>query len=1000
MGYDRLGSGRQAAHGGRCMADHQNSAIDRWAKSISSMNKLAFWVTYVATFAVMFATFFFGLICHGKGFIWGTDGLEQQYMFFIQEGQWLRELIGNIGAGTFEIPMWSQQVGYGADYIYSADITLTNPINLLSVFAYPENADLILQLTIPITLFLAGLTFLWYCSYKRFDSATSLVGCFVYLFGGFSFIAYSQIYMLYVLVLVPLIVRGVDRLFDGLSPCAFIVAMALTYSLGVSTGYMTSLLLFIYCLVKYFFLPESKSVLGFLRWFFKIFGCLCLSFLIAGIMFFPVAMNIVSQGRLGLEREQGFLYELSYYAALLRGFLTKSDVGADCMIGFAPVAALCIGLLFATKTKSGTPDRMIKILFVVYTLILLLPLAGRVTNGFAYPNNRWVFGYAFLVAVMTVVMLPKLQVCEDRERNKALVIIGVYTLLCLAAAVMSEGKFGVYLGFAVLVLTLVVWAVFARKRDAFKLWMLATVVVSCLSVSYPLGLALSDEHVDFGRAYEVAAEGNPAKLVAGIDSSTPSTRYDTGNGIWAFRNGNWALGLSGATFYNSYYNGFIDEYHTSLGLATSSMNFAYCTYNARTAMEALGGTEYFVAEKGNPVLVPPTFSKEAVSGEVAGRQYVAYSADSVVPLAYVQNNTLRRSEYDALGLVERQDAMLQALVLEGEGTVDGGVRSRSKRLPYKIELEAPEGSTLDVSNQFPNVDDSKVYLDGSPHGTVASSVKETLSPEEKARSIKISDNEIQTTLPSTVLYFDVDIPENSEAYFCITDLDFESVSNNGTGDDSSFQRFKAAVKSLFAPAPRETFLYVHGDGTRQEIWQTNGRHHLYGGKNDWAVNVGYADYPRKTIAVEFRVPGVYRFSSMDIVAEDSAAIAEDIDAITDKGADNIRFLGNTMSCNVAGAKSGDYLATRIPYDIGWSAKVNGAQVEIERSNIGFMALRLPEGASEVVLSYEMPYLRIGAVLSLVGLVLTVAVLGFLRFRRGRQASPARAPVEDSDDMRE
>ena len=100
--------------------------------------------------------------------------------------------------------MWTPDVGYGADYFISISNTFGNPINWISIFTTAETADYFLNATVPLTLFLAGIAFLKFCLYEGFDRQSSIIGCMIYLFGGFSFIAFSQIYMIYVLILVLL----------------------------------------------------------------------------------------------------------------------------------------------------------------------------------------------------------------------------------------------------------------------------------------------------------------------------------------------------------------------------------------------------------------------------------------------------------------------------------------------------------------------------------------------------------------------------------------------------------------------------------------------------------------------------------------------------------------------------------------------------------------------------------------------------------------------------
>lgn len=59
----------------------------------------------------------------------------------------------------------------------------------------------------------------------------------------------------------------------------------------------------------------------------------------------------------------------------------------------------------------------------------------------------------------------------------------------------------------------------------------------------------------------------------------------------------------------------------------------------------------------------------------------------------------------------------------------------------------------------------------------------------------------------------------------------------------------------------------------------------------------------------------------------------------------------------------------VPYDEGWSAAINGEEAVIERANIGFMAVRVPAGHSEITFTYLTPGLVPGAMVSLGSLIL-------------------------------
>ena len=64
----------------------------------------------------------------------------------------------------------------------------------------------------------------------------------------------------------------------------------------------------------------------------------------------------------------------------------------------------------------------------------------------------------------------------------------------------------------------------------------------------------------------------------------------------------------------------------------------------------------------------------------------------------------------------------------------------------------------------------------------------------------------------------------------------------------------------------------------------------------------------------------------------------------------------------------------VPYEDGWSATVNGKEVEIEQVDIGFMAVPVEAGDNVIVFSYETPGLKAGCVLTVSGILLLIVYL--------------------------
>lgn len=91
-------------------------------------------------------------------------------------------------------------------------------------------------------------------------------------------------------------------------------------------------------------------------------------------------------------------------------------------------------------------------------------------------------------------------------------------------------------------------------------------------------------------------------------------------------------------------------------------------------------------------------------------------------------------------------------------------------------------------------------------------------------------------------------------------------------------------------------------------------------------------------------------------------------------------LGFTAKIN---SDSNNLLFFSVPYDKGWSATVNGRPAEIVKANVGFMAVEIPEGESEIRFNYETPGWSLGVKISIVSLCVLVAyvLISFLLDRR-------------------
>ncbi len=77
----------------------------------------------------------------------------------------------------------------------------------------------------------------------------------------------------------------------------------------------------------------------------------------------------------------------------------------------------------------------------------------------------------------------------------------------------------------------------------------------------------------------------------------------------------------------------------------------------------------------------------------------------------------------------------------------------------------------------------------------------------------------------------------------------------------------------------------------------------------------------------------------------------------------------------------------VPYHEGWTATVNGQKAEIFRVNEGFMAVVAPEGVCEIEFTFETPGLKLGLIIAIITLAVSVIYLCIVFIKRKYKPVP-------------
>ncbi|MDQ0208491.1 YfhO family protein [Alkalicoccobacillus murimartini] len=154
--------------------------------------------------------------------------------------------------------------------------------------------------------------------------------------------------------------------------------------------------------------------------------------------------------------------------------------------------------------------------------------------------------------------------------------------------------------------------------------------------------------------------------------------------------------------------------------------------------------------------------------------------------------------------------------------------------------------------------------------------------------------------------------------------------------------------------------------SRESIYRT--------GINDLTIRVP----KEETLSIRMR-EGSYEIDEFSLYSENFTTLNQAVESANDHNIE-VNINGSKMDFSVENATDTEYLTIPVPYEKGWTVKVNGETRSIEKANYSFMAVSLDNGENQIKFSYLPPFFRESAIATIAGLLLTS---GWYFWRRKR-----------------
>ncbi len=946
-------------------------SIQKWEAGDAKRQRRTYWALYVITFVLMTVASLNVYILNGLSIVWSVDGMEQFYPYFVYEGQWLREIASNLANGNFEVPMWAFDLGYGSDLLAEMDV-FWDPLNLISAFFPEKSSEWAFQFLIIFRLFLAGASFSLFSLHFKNLRWCTLLASIVYCLSGTALTALHWPGSTWPLILFPLLLLGVEKILEERSPIHFILTSFLFFLITWYFAYMATIFLVIYCAVRVTLKLKKENKLtvqNFFSWTCRFAGYYLIGIAIAGIALWPMILDLtVNERATNVETYIPLLYSFSYYMDTCTAFVGTAAVGSDCFIGYGGFAFLACVMLLTSKGK----DTLLKAALVTMLIILLIPALGSALNGFNYATNRWVWALALLVCFILAKEIPRLLEKLPWEQILTLIICcGIFVVAVFVLPWMRNEK-TVAASVALLAALGVCIQQYAGQRTKQTLLcsvLLFSVALNAFYFTCPEIYGTAKDAPTLGTLYSKITDESADDAIVKTDEidaldKSDNWRYDADPACGDRpRNNSLVLGIPGINFYNSLYNGKVDQYHTELGITQGGINFSYQNLMASTMAEALAGVRYYIVPQGKSKALYG-YEKTPLYTTLSGEQkYEVYETNNSIGKAFCYDSVISRSYYKSLTPLERQEALLQGAVVDDDEIEKTGLNKITPKIT-STEVNYADSETITEQNA----------------GTTQ-------------KNVYITDDSIYVLKENSSVTLTFQGKENCETYINfanfklnpLTPFDTQNVKAKLTGVEPTLadnvSNFKWLMKWV---SPTTVKITISSDGQTSDrtISAPTPSNHLYGGKDDWSVNMGYSEEAQTKITLTFDKVGQYSFDDLSIVCQDVDSVSSYIKDRQDMQVTDYVESTNKINAHVdTDTQQLVYFST--PKTPGWTATVDGENAEIISANTAFMAVKVDAGSHDIELKFTSPGLNEGFITTCLGLLSLLCVVLFRCVKKRR-----------------
>lgn len=943
-------------------------------------NKIKYTLLFILTAALTYVYF----VINGKTFVWHVDGYDQHMVALTYYGQWLRQIFRSIFIDhTFTIPMWNFTIGYGGDVLTTFNYyVIGDPLNVLSIFVPTKYTEFLYDFLVLVRMYLAGLFFMYYTRERGVKGNGRVIGAIIYVFSVYAIhSAVRHPFFILPMIFLPLILTGLEKILKGKKPYLFIVSIGICVISNFYFFYMVAIITMVYALIRVIYIYKDDKPKIFTT-LFKLFGFSVVGLCIGAVLFIPTVLIFIQDSRTVESTFVPILYEFKYYQKLLSEMISNDTSGHWNYIGVSPIAL--IGAYYAFHKR----DVQKIILFVISIVILLVPFLGSFMNGMSYACNRWIWAYAFLCAYTVAYYWKEIISIRVFTHKKLTGFLMIYFVLILVMRnTRRESVIFQILLFTVMLFLLSFINNHKTKWFRYKIRIIFVFVVAGIALNAFYIFSVSEgnyisEFIDFGKVYP-SYESTVANDIKTHVKDKSFYRFSSAedeylnnrsenkkvnrilkNSIYSeispkyFRidnasNTSTIFNRNGIGYYWSLGNINVQNYLREMD------NKEYCLFyyygnDQRPIESSLSSVKYFVTENDDFLKVPYGFKYKSSftkpvpnmlrnknvnekTKKLSETTYLLYENPNAMPLGYTYEKTVSEKDVSKLNGIDKEETMLDTAIVEKKDSLNQTKlnKSSSTKLPYTYYTKY---------NEFVKFQDNKIIVNRG---------------KTKVDLIFIGS-------PKKNLY----------VYF--KNLNFAQKSELDANIDT-YDALSLGEKNLISNKYRYyneddyTRIFVSTTGVSKVLLNYRKDKSYFNNRKDFVINLGYSTEMRNIVSINFEQPGTYSFDDIELIEQPMDNYEEKLNTLKENSLENVKIGTNKITGDISLDKE-KLLCLNIPYSDGWKLKVDGKTETLKKVNYMNSGVILKAGKHKIELTYCTPGVKIGLLLTLVGILILLIII--------------------------